>query len=273
MNVEFIKVNDSITYCYVEAEKFPYGSVALLRRNKAVVFDTMDTADNGRHVRDYLKSHGAEHFTVVNTHWHWHHIAGNSAYQDSAIISSSSTRDRIIRNKDVLERADGYLGQYNTFPIVYPTMTFTQKLDFYIEDLKIELFKTVIHTADHIVAYIPEEKILIPGDTLEAPLPLIVETQDLLTHIANLKKLEELDITAIVPAHCNKERFKRGGYGKDLIRANIDYLSGLLSRVSDSAFLSGTMEEYASPAVEPRESYRAVHQANLETVQKYFSKQ
>lgn len=270
--MEFKKVDKGILFCYVEAEKFPYGSVALVRQNKAVVFDTMDCVANGGQVRKYLQDLGIEHFVVVNTHWHWHHIAGNSLYLDSAIISSSLTRERIVKNKDILEKAEGYLGQFNAFPIVYPNITFTDRLDLYLQDLKIELFSTVIHTSDHIVAYLPQEKVLIAGDTLEAPLPLIVEVEDLSGHIENLRKLRELDIKTIVPAHGNKDRYEMGGYDKSLIDANIDYLSKLLERVNDKNFLEGSMEEYISDVVEPRESYRGVHQANLESVYRYYKK-
>ena len=50
------------------------------------------------------------------------------------------------------------------------------------------------HTKDCLVAYLPQEKILIPGDTLEAPLPLIIEVGNIPVHIENLKKLNEMDI-------------------------------------------------------------------------------
>ena len=136
--------------------------------------------------------------------------------------------------------------------------------------IKIELFNIHIHTKDCLVGYLPHEKILISGDTLEAPLPLIIEVGSIPVQIENLKKLTEMDIKMIIPPHGNLERYDKGGYDKSLIDNTINYLTKILSRVNESNFLEGSMEEYITKAVEPRESYREIHQNNLAIVQQYY---
>ena len=79
------KVNNWMLFLYIEAAHFNHGSLLLHRGNQAIVFDTMDCVANGNPVKDYLENLGIEHFTVVNTHWHFDHIGGNCLYQDDHI--------------------------------------------------------------------------------------------------------------------------------------------------------------------------------------------
>jgi len=82
------KVNDWMLFFYIEAAEFNYGSTVLIQDHKAIVFDTMECVANGKRVKDYLQDLGIDHFTVVNTHWHFDHIGGNSL---SAEIHCSKT--------------------------------------------------------------------------------------------------------------------------------------------------------------------------------------
>jgi glyoxylase-like metal-dependent hydrolase (beta-lactamase superfamily II) len=278
------RINDWIHFFYIEAADFNYGSVVLHKAKKAIVFDTMECVANGKRVKDHMNNLGIDHFTVVNTHWHFDHIGGNSIYQDDIIIATSKSRRRMEQNKKLIETGGkGEVGRgpgdvdtiafiETSFPVVYPNITFNDRLELYLNNTKIELFNIHIHTRDCLVCYIPEEKILIPGDTLEAPLPLIIEVGNVHTHIKNLKKLREMDIDIIIPLHGNLERYDKGGYDKSFIDNTINYLTKILSKVDEPDFLEGSMEEYITKAVEPRESYRSIHKDNLTLVQRYCKK-
>ena len=278
------KVNDWILFFYIETPGYNYGSTVLIQDRKAIVFDTMECVANGKRVKDYLQDLGIDHFTVVNTHWHFDHMGGNSIFQGHNIIATSMSRQRMEQNKELIEtggkgeigRAPGDVDTVShietAFPVVYPNITFNDRLDLYFEDIKIELFNIDIHTRDCLVCYLPEEKILIPGDTLEAPLPFIVEVGNIPNHIENLKKLRELDINMIIPSHGNLERYDQGGYDKRFIDNTLHYLTKILSNVNAPKFLESPMEEYITHAVEPRESYRRIHRENLVRVQQYYKK-
>lgn len=276
------RISDWVYFFYIEAADFNYGSVVLHKAKKAIVFDTMECVANGKRVKDYMHDLGIDHFTVVNTHWHFDHIGGNSLYQDDIIIATSKSRRRMEQNKKLIETGGkGEIGGNpidvdtigfieTSFPVVYPNITFNTRLELYLDDIKVELFNIHIHTRDCLVGYLPQEKILIPGDTLEAPLPLIIEVGNIPVHIENLKKLNEMDIKMIIPSHGNLERYDKGGYDKGFIDNTINYLTKMLSRVNEPNFLEGSMEEYITKAVEPRESYRGIHQDNLAIVQQYY---
>jgi len=276
------KINNQIYYFYIEAADFNYGSVVLHKANKAIVFDTLKFVADTKQVKDYMRNLGIDHFTVINTHWHSDHTGGNSLYEDDNIIATSKTRQRMEQNKKLIETGGkGEIGGspgdidvtdfiLTPYPVVCPNITFNTKLDLYLEDIKVELFNIHIHSKDCLVGYLPQEKILISGDTLEAPLPLIVEPGSISVQIENLKKLNEMDIKLIIPPHGNLERYDKGGYDKSLINNSINYLTKILSRVNEPNFLEGSMEEYITNAVEPRESYREIHQNNLAIVQQYY---
>jgi cyclase len=283
-DMEVKKVNDRMLFFYIEGQDFNNGSIVLHRDKKAIVFDTMDGVANGRQVRNYLEDFGIEHFTVINTHWHFDHIGGNSIYQDDTIIATALSRERMVQNKHLLESGGkGEIGRASgdvdtvafietPFPVVYPNITFKDALEFYLDDIKMDLFNIHIHTKDCLVCYLPQEKILIPGDTLEAPLPLIIEAGNISIHIENLKKLRQMDINMIIPSHGNLERYDKGGYDKSFIDNTINYLTAILSRTKETHFLESAMEEYITTAVEPRESYRGIHRGNLELVQRYYKR-
>ena len=281
-DMEIKRINDWITFFYIEAADFNYGSVVLHKGKRAIVFDTMESVANGKRVKDYLHNLGITRFIVVNTHWHFDHIGGNSLYQDDIIIATAKSRERMEQNKGLIETGEkGEVGRSPnevdttafieiSFPVVYPNITFNSTLELYLEDIKIELFNIHIHTRDCLVGYLPQEKVLIPGDTLEAPLPLIIEVENIPVHIENLKKLNELDIKMIIPPHGSLERYEQGGYDKSLIDNTINYLTQIISRANEPNFLEGRMEEYLTQAVEPRESYREIHRDNLKVVQQYY---
>ena len=235
-------------------------------------------------VKDYMHDLGIDHFTVINTHWHFDHIGGNSLYQDDTIIATSQSRQRMEQNKKLIEtggkgeigrasRRCRYIAFIETpFPVVYPNITFNEDWSYTLKILKLNFSISTFIPKTAWSAYLPQEKILIPGDTLEAPLPLIIEVGNIPIHIENLKKLNEMDIKIIIPPHGNLERYDKGGYDKSFIDNTINYLTKILSKVNEPDFLEGSMEEYITKAVEPRESYRSIHKDNLALVQQYYKK-
>ena len=261
IGMEVIKINEGVLVFYLEGKEYPITSTVLFKGNKAILFDTMDNVENCRQVKNHLLQLGIKYITVVNTHWHWDHIGGNSLYQDCTIIAHSLCKEAMEKNKSELEEK---------FPVFPPNLIFDDRIVIYLDQLKLELINTVIHSRDSIIGYLPQLKLLIAGDTLEDPLPYIDEVEDLPDHINNIGKLKKIDIKRIIPSHGNKRRYYEGGYDKTLVNANYAYLSGIMSQIKNKDIPGESVGDCYGPFGEIRESYRSIHRANLDLVRKHF---
>ncbi|HET9695708.1 MAG TPA: MBL fold metallo-hydrolase [Terriglobales bacterium] len=96
-----------------------------------------------------------------------------------------------------------YLAEVKQTPIVLPTITLEDRLTLYRGDRVIDIrYLGRSHTSGDIVVYLPKEKILITGDMVISPVPLVGSDQ---SHVADwsatLEKARALGATIIVPGH------------------------------------------------------------------------
>ncbi|EPE60510.1 metallo-beta-lactamase superfamily protein [Exiguobacterium sp. S17] len=165
----------------------------------AVVGDThtlmIDAGNSEAHANlfiDSLVERGIRRPSLVAlTHWHWDHIFGLSALHDTVSVASGATKARMERlipynwdDKSLDERVESGIeiafcaeairlefGGTRSIQVVLPTVTFDDALTLDLGGVHV-LLKHVggDHTADAVVAYIPEEKVLFLGDALYANL-------------------------------------------------------------------------------------------------------
>ena len=256
------------------AMKLGIATYAVYKNNKAVIYDTFADIRQAMRVRNHLENMGVRQFTVVLSHWHLDHIAGNAVYSDCNIISHARTRELLLKNKADIEsgRIDGPPG---INPLILPGITFEQKTSLYLDDLQLELIHTDIHSQDATLIHIPDDNILFAGDALEDSITYIDEPENLPAHIHNLQALKQLSVAAIFPNHGDPKVIAAGGYDKTLIDATINYITRLLARVHDADFLKSPLQSYLEKELNQGwvhyfEPYEAVHGQNLQKV--YMSK-
>ena len=92
------------------------------------------------------------------------------------------------------------------------------------------------------VAYLPADKILLPGDTIEDSVVFISTPATVVEQIDNLAALRAWDIARIYPNHGNNEVIRKGGYDKGLIDATRVYLRNMIRRAKDDGFLQMPIE-------------------------------
>ena len=243
---------------------------AVYKNSKAVIYDTFADIRQAMWVRNHLENMGINQFTVVLSHWHLDHIAGNEVYSDCNIISNALTRELLLKNKTDIEsgRIDG---PPEIKPLILPGITFDKKTSLYLDDLQLELLNVNIHSKDATILYIPGDKILFAGDALEDTLTYIDEAENLVEHIKNLQQLKQFSVTAIFPNHGDPKVIEAGGYDKTLIDATINYITRMLDRVHDADFLKSSLKSYLRKELEQGwvhyyEPYEAVHSQNLRKV-------
>jgi glyoxylase-like metal-dependent hydrolase (beta-lactamase superfamily II) len=248
---------------------------AIYKGTRALVYDSMMIPEFGQWVRTYLtREKGVTSFSLVLSHWHLDHIAGNVAYEDCPIIALGYTRATLERNRARIEA--GTLWGPPAIRVVLPNATFSDKFAIYLEDIRIEFHHFNIHSHDGNVMYIPSAGLLFAGDTLEDPITFMVEPDEVSTHIAELERLKQIDIDRIFPNHGSFEVIRAGGYAPSFIDAAQEYATNMLRRVREPDFHEIRIEDVipealARNAVSIWEPYRAVHQLNLKLMREFHA--
>ncbi len=245
-------------------------SYAVVSGAEAMIYDTHVSVQHARSIRSTLEARGIRRFIVVLSHWHLDHVAGTAAFGDCEIIASSRTAELLARFKDAIE--DGsHEGPPGIDPLVLPTTVFEGRRPLTIGAVELELIQVDIHSDDATVAWLPERRLLLCGDTMEDTVTYVDEPQNFASHLANLERLRELDPDRILPNHGDPQVIAAGGYGPGLIGATEQYIRALQRCRTDRGLRDASLQELiadslAAGAVTYFAPYEAVHRENLETV-------
>ena len=245
-------------------------SYAVVFGAEAVVYDTHVSIEHARHIRRVLESCGVRRFTVVLSHWHLDHVAGTAAFDDCEVIASERTAQLLARCRPAIERGE-HEGPPPIEPLVLPTAVFADRLRLSVGGVRLDLIHTDIHSDDATLVWLPEQKLLFCGDTMEDPVTYVDEPQNFDAHLANLGKLWELAPDRILPNHGEPKVISDGGYSSDLIRATERYIRMLrrcriepsLRELSLREFIAGSLDAGSLHYFPP---YEAVHRHNVDTV-------
>lgn len=111
---------------------------------------------------------------VVLSHYHAVRVLGASAYQAQQIISSEKCRAMIAeRGKEDWDsefaRFPRLFQGHESIPgLTWPTMTFRDRMTVYLGKRRVDLmFLGRAHTAGDIVAWVPDESVMLSGDIVE----------------------------------------------------------------------------------------------------------
>ena len=244
------------------------------RGDRALVYDSYPSAKQARWVRQYLAKIGIRHFTLVNSHWHLDHVGGNAIYADVDRISTDKTLQRLTAEKSAIEAGTEW-GLPAIKPLVLPNITISADTNYFVEDIKVELRPVNIHSEDGLVLYLPNDRILLAGDTLEDTLTFITEAEQIPAQIKNLQQMKRWNIDRILPNHGNPAVIASGGYRTTLIDATVDYLHRMVAHAHDADYLKSSMEDYVRDSlskgwVTPWWAYHEAHQQNLAVVAKAY---
>ncbi len=277
--IEVVDINDYLAFFYWGRHKDHFnldtrlggGSYAIYKGDSAIVVDTMCLPGQAEWVKKYLQRKCfIKNFTVVITHWHLDHIAENYLYKDDIIVGHTATRKIIMANKSAIE--SGTLWGPPAFPAVPPNATFEGRLDLWLDDLKVELHEFTTHDQGHIVVILPNDKILLAGDMLEDPIPILhfnFATAEI--QLAEFERMMAMEIDRIYPSHCNLDTVKAGGYDKSFIRNNANYLRKMVADANNPKSNQKTAQDYIGDALAAGEltwwePYSEIHNRNRDAI-------
>jgi len=105
------------------------------------------------------------------------------------------------RLKQLLEQDRFFLDQKTSVHHTFPNLTFTQELDIYLGDTKVQVlhYDRAVTPGDAFL-YLPKQKVVVTGDLLVNPISFALSCYPS-GWLATLEKIDALDADVIVPGH------------------------------------------------------------------------
>ncbi len=245
-------------------------SYALVSDGEALVYDTHVSVEHARSIRESLERKGVRAFTVVLSHWHLDHVAGSEVFADREIIANERTAEHLQHLQAEIEQ--GTLeGPPAIDPLILPNRVFSGSLRLDIGRVRVELIQCAIHSDDATVLWLPQQRLLLCGDTMEDTVTYVSEPESLARDLHELDRLARLDPDRILPNHGDPDVIASGGYTADLIRATRQYIEVLQRARREPRLREATLREVIA---EPLDAgwvhyfapYEAVHRSNVKRV-------
>jgi glyoxylase-like metal-dependent hydrolase (beta-lactamase superfamily II) len=156
-------------------------------------------------------------------------------------------------------------------PLILPTQTFEGRMQLQVGSLTIDLIEANIHSDDATVLWLPSQRLLLAGDTLEDTVTYVGEPENFDIHLADLDRLWALNPERILPNHGDPEIIALGGYEKTFIRANQQYIRILKRIVTEPELRGKPLRDIIAGPLEAGwvnlfEPYEAIHRQNIDVV-------
>jgi cyclase len=243
-------------------------SYAIVRGDHALIYDTHVSVPHALAVRAAMEAKGVLRFTVVLSHWHLDHVAGTAAFADCQVIANAKT-DAHLRANLAAINAGTSSGMPVIDPLILPTQVFSGKMALTIGDLEVHLIEANIHSDDGTVLWLPKDRILLAGDTVEDCATYVVQPEQFATHLVELDRLAALNPRHVLPNHGSPDRIAAGGYDASILPAMQRYVHFLMllkdnPRLAETPLRDVIAEDLASGALIWYEAYADVHLDNVQ---------
>jgi cyclase len=177
----------------------------LVARDGVTAVDACSTERRTRAFLDTIASvTGLPVRTLVNTHHHPDHTAGNGLFAGATIVAHDNAREEmrtlgVPRNTGIWTNVD-----YGDLRLAPPFLTFADRLTLWADELRCELLFAgqPAHTTNDIVAWIPEHSVLFAGDLVfNGGTPFLLSGSVLGAINVLEQSLKPLGARTIVPGH------------------------------------------------------------------------
>jgi glyoxylase-like metal-dependent hydrolase (beta-lactamase superfamily II) len=202
-------------------EDFDVRAAVLMGRERAVVWDTLAHPDQMVPVGELV---GDLPITVVYSHADWDHAWGTCGLENvESVMAHEVAAARFVRDvpEELARRQGADLRTWGAVHLVAPTRTFTESTTLDLGGLTVELYALPGHTPDSIVGFVPEWGVLLAGDAVETPVPVLNDAASVDGWVRRLESWrDDARVESVVPAHGSVG-------GRDLFEVTASYLRDL----------------------------------------------
>ena len=242
-------------------------SYAIVSGDEALVYDTHVSVPHAEKIRQALEARGVRRFTVVLSHWHLDHVAGTAAFPWVEVIANHKTFDHMTQHRAGIE--DGsFHGEPAIRPLILPDRLYSGELRLRVGTRHVTLIEANIHSDDATLLWLPEERLLLAGDTVEDCVTYVGEPENFASHLRDLDRLSALHPVAVLPNHGAAEVIARGGYGAGILAATQDYIRWLQRLKAEPELAETPLRQVIAAGLQAGDlhyfaPYEAVHAQNV----------
>lgn len=241
-------------------------SYAIVDGEEALVYDTHISPVHAKIIRRTLTDLGVRRFTVVLSHWHDDHVAGNEVFGDCEILAHVFTARALAEHRPEMESATPPIR-----PLLLPNRTYEGSTTLQIGRLAVEVRHVDIHSHDGSLLLLPDRELLFAGDALEDPITYVAEAGKLGRHLEELRRVAGWKFRRILPNHGSPEVIAAGGYEPSLLDATHRYVEKLLRCRTDKGLAQEDLQTFiaadlASGVLKDFPPYGEVHRLNVAAV-------
>lgn len=213
-------------------------SYAIVDGDEALVYDTHISCPHAQIVRRTLAGLGVRRFTVLLSHSHRDHVAGNAVFGDCEILAHPLTAELLASKREMIENGDPPIR-----PLVMPTRLVADGETVRVGAVTATIRHFDIHSCDGTALVLAGGRLLLAGDMLEDPITYVAEPDRLTIHLEHLDRLAALGVEKILPNHGAEARIAAGGFGPELIDATRRYVEHLQRCRTDPSLAAMPLRE------------------------------
>jgi cyclase len=175
----------------------------IVGRDAVTVIDTCGTEPRTKSYLSAIRSVSDKPLrTLVNTHHHGDHTYGNHLLLPAAtIVGHEHCRSEILRTGLAIKPIWPDV-EWGHIEIAPPFLTFEERVNVYVDELKVELiYVGPAHTRGDVVVWIPERKLLFTGDIVFNDCTPFVAEGCVEHFFDTLATLRALGAETVVPGH------------------------------------------------------------------------